>query len=54
MSYSQFIHGLSKAGVAVDRKVMADLAVNDTAAFTKLVETARAALPDDVNAPKAS
>ena len=54
LTYSRFINGLALAGIEVDRKVLADLAVNDTAAFTSLVETARAALPDDVNAPKAS
>ena len=54
LTYNRFIQGLRAAGVEVDRKILADLAVNDTAAFTQLVETARAALPDDVNAPKAS
>jgi large subunit ribosomal protein L20 len=44
ISYSQFIHGLSKAGVVIDRKVMADLAVRDSAAFGSLAETAKAAL----------
>jgi large subunit ribosomal protein L20 len=44
MSYSQFIHGLNKAGVTLDRKVMADLAVRDSAAFGSLVGTAKAAL----------
>ncbi len=44
MSYSQFIHGLSKAGVEVDRKVMADLAIQDTGAFNSLVNKAKAAL----------
>ena len=44
LSYSQFIHGLSLAGVAVDRKVMADLAVNDTAAFSSLAAAAKTAL----------
>ena len=43
-SYSRLIAGLSKAGVEVDRKILADLAVNDEAAFAKLVETARGAL----------
>ena len=42
MSYSRLIDGLKKAGVEVDRKVLADLAVNDAAAFAKLVETAKA------------
>ena len=41
MSYSRFIAGLTKAGVAVDRKVLADLAVNDMAAFAKFVEVAK-------------
>lgn len=44
ISYSQFVFGLSKAGVEVDRKILADLAVNDAAGFRALVETARAAL----------
>jgi large subunit ribosomal protein L20 len=44
LSYSQFIHGLSLAGVAVDRKVMADLAVRDEVAFGSLAEKAKAAL----------
>lgn len=41
MSYSRFIAGLTKAGVAVDRKMLADLAVNDMAAFAKFVEVAK-------------
>jgi large subunit ribosomal protein L20 len=41
MSYSRFICGLTKAGVAVNRKMLADLAVHDAAAFTKLVEVAK-------------
>ena len=44
MSYSRFIAGLRTAGVEVDRKVLADLAVTDPAAFTALVEKARAAV----------
>ena len=44
MSYSQFIHGLSKAGVDLDRKMRADLAVRDAAAFGSLAQTAKAAL----------
>lgn len=44
MTYSRFIDGLSKAGIEVDRKVMADLAVREPAAFTALVEKARGAL----------
>jgi len=52
MTYNRFIQGLKAAGVEVDRKVLADLAVNDIAAFNALVEVAKAALPEDVNAPK--
>jgi len=44
MSYSRFIAGLRVAGIEVDRKVLADLAVTDPAAFTALVEKARAAV----------
>ena len=44
MSYSRFIDGLNKAGVEVDRKVLADLAVSDADTFKKLVDTAKAAL----------
>jgi large subunit ribosomal protein L20 len=44
MNYSAFIHGLKEAGVELDRKVLADLAVNDTQAFGRLAETAKAAL----------
>ena len=43
-NYSRLINGLKLAGVDVNRKVLADLAVNDAAAFAKLVETAKAAL----------
>ncbi|NDV23805.1 50S ribosomal protein L20 [Desulfovibrio sp. JC022] len=42
LSYSRLIHGLSLAGVALNRKVLADLAVNDAPAFAKVVETAKA------------
>jgi len=44
LSYSQFIHGLNLAGVTVDRKVMADLAVRDEVAFNALATRAKAAL----------
>jgi len=44
LSYSQLIAGLNKADVKVDRKIMADLAVNDPQAFGELVETARQGL----------
>ncbi|WP_320176150.1 50S ribosomal protein L20 [Maridesulfovibrio sp.] len=42
MSYSRLIHGLSTAGVTLNRKVLADLAVNDAPAFAKVVEIAKA------------
>jgi large subunit ribosomal protein L20 len=44
MSYSRFIDGLNKAAIAVDRKVLADLAVFEPAAFARLAEQAKAAL----------
>lgn len=43
-SYSQFISGLKRAGVELDRKILADIAVHDAEGFTRLVEQARAAL----------
>ncbi len=45
MTYNRFIQGLKAAGVELDRKVLADLAVNDAAAFAALVQVARDALP---------
>ena len=44
ISYSKLIHGLKVAGVNINRKMLAELAVSDPAAFTKLTETAKAAL----------
>jgi large subunit ribosomal protein L20 len=44
ISYSRFIEGVSKAGIAVNRKVLADLAITDPVAFTAVVEKAKAAL----------
>jgi large subunit ribosomal protein L20 len=44
MSYSRFIAGLNAAGIEVDRKVLADLAVTDAAAFAGLVQAAKSAL----------
>ena len=41
MSYSTFVNGLKKANITVNRKMLADLAVNDAAAFAKLVELAK-------------
>ncbi|MBO9569074.1 MULTISPECIES: 50S ribosomal protein L20 [Cellulomonas] len=54
LTYNRLIQGLRLAGVEVDRRVLADLAVNDAAAFTALVQVAKAALPEDVNAPSAA
>ena len=45
MTYNRFIQGLKAANIEVDRKNLAELAVSDAAAFTALVEAARAALP---------
>ena len=44
LSYSKFMNGLRKAGIEIDRKILADLAVHDPAAFTALAEKARSAL----------
>jgi large subunit ribosomal protein L20 len=44
MTYSDLIHGLSEAGIEVNRKMLADLAVEDATSFTQLVEVARGAL----------
>ncbi len=44
MTYSQFMNGLARAGVGLDRKVLSDLAIHDPAAFSGLVARARAAL----------
>ncbi|MBV7296126.1 50S ribosomal protein L20 [Corynebacterium sp. TAE3-ERU12] len=54
MPYNRFMQGLAAAGIEVDRKNLAEIAVTDPQAFTALVEAARAALPADVNAKKAS
>jgi len=53
MTYNRFIQGLKAAEVEVDRRMLAELAVSDPGAFAKLVEIARANLPEDVNAPAA-
>jgi large subunit ribosomal protein L20 len=44
LSYNQFVHGLKVAGVELDRKILADLAVNDAAAFKSLAEQAKSAI----------
>ncbi|MGY4646174.1 50S ribosomal protein L20 [Cellulomonas sp. URHB0016] len=54
LTYNRLIQGLKLAGVEVDRRVLADLAVNDAQAFATLVEVAKKALPADVNAPSAA
>jgi large subunit ribosomal protein L20 len=46
LNYNQFIHGLKQAGVDMDRKVLADLALQDPAAFARLAETAKNATPN--------
>jgi len=46
LSYSKLIDGLKKAAIEIDRKVLADLAMNDMAAFTAVAEKAKAALAD--------
>lgn len=51
LTYNRFIQGLRLAEVEVDRRVLADLAVNDADAFAALVKVAKDALPEDVNAP---
>ena len=53
ITYNRFIQGLKAAGVEVDRKILAELAVSDAEAFAGLVAVAKAALPADVNAPAA-
>ena len=53
MTYSRLVQGLKLAGVEVDRKNLAELAVSDEAAFATLVELAKKALPSDVNSPAA-
>jgi large subunit ribosomal protein L20 len=42
LSYSRFMHGLSEAGIELDRKVLSDIAIHDAEGFAKLAETARA------------
>jgi large subunit ribosomal protein L20 len=42
LSYSRFMHGLSEAGIELDRKILSDIAIRDAEGFAKLAETARA------------
>lgn len=53
MTYNRFVQGLKAAGVEVDRRMLAEMAVSDAQSFGALVETARQALPQDVNAARA-
>ena len=54
MTYNRFIQGLALAGIEVDRRILADMAINDPKTFASLVASAKTALPQNVNAPKAS
>jgi len=54
LTYNRLIQGLKLAGIEVDRRMLAELAVNDAAAFAALVQMAKDALPEDVNAPSAA
>ena len=54
MTYNRFIQGLNLAGIEVDRRILSDMAIHDPKSFAALVASAKAALPKDVNAPKAS
>ena len=53
LTYNRFIQGLKAANVDVDRRMLAEIAVSDPAAFKQLIGIAKAALPKDVNAPAA-
>ena len=53
LTYNRFIQGLKAAGVEVDRRMLAELAANEPAAFNALVEIAKNNLPEDTSAPKA-
>jgi large subunit ribosomal protein L20 len=54
MTYNRLIQGLNLAGIQVDRRILSDMAIHDAKSFETLVASAKAALPKDVNAPKAS
>lgn len=54
ITYNRLIQGLRLAEIEVDRKILAELAVNDFDTFSAICEQAKAALPEDVNAPKAA
>ena len=52
LTYNRFIQGLDLAGIEVDRRILAELAVNEPATFAAIVQTAKKALPADTSAPK--
>ena len=52
ISYSKFIDGLNKAGIAINRKMLSELAINDEKTFAELVKTAKDALNGKLEAPK--
>ena len=52
ITYNRFIQGLHLAGIELDRRALAELAISDPETFKAIVEQAKAALPADVNAPK--
>lgn len=54
LTYNRFIQGLKAAEVQVDRRMLAELAVNEPKAFSALVEIAKNNLPEDTSAPKAA
>ncbi|HEV7956151.1 MAG: ribosomal protein [Microbacteriaceae bacterium] len=52
LTYNRLIQGLGLAGIEVDRRILADLAVTEPATFAAIVATAKAALPADTSAPR--
>ena len=52
ISYSKFINGLTKAGISINRKMLSEIAINDSASFTELVNVANKALKGEVIVPK--
>ncbi|MDJ0324047.1 50S ribosomal protein L20 [Cryobacterium sp. PH31-AA6] len=52
LTYNRLIQGLALAGIQVDRRILAELAVNEPATFAAIVASAKAALPADTSAPK--
>lgn len=51
ITYNRFIQGLRLAGIELDRRALAEIAVSDPNTFKTIVDAAKAALPEDVNAP---